>query len=67
MLNYLNLFNKNNLSKKITTYENLTFDDNNIKLNNIDYYYSNVIARSSKTMFDCRNEKINVMPTGTEG
>ena len=32
-----------------------------------DYYFSNVIARSSKTMFDCNNSKINIKKTGTEG
>ena len=33
----------------------------------IDYYYSNAIARASKTMFECRNEKIKLKSTGTEG
>ena len=32
-----------------------------------DYYFSNVIARSSKTMFDCNNSKIDIKKTGTEG
>ena len=32
-----------------------------------DYYYSNSIARASKTMSNCRNEKINLKSTGTEG
>ena len=39
----------------------------NIDIGDIDYYYSNVIARSSKTMTDCRNEKLKLKNTGTEG
>ena len=38
-----------------------------ILLDEIDYYYSNVISRSSKTMTECRNEKIKIMSTATEG
>ena len=33
----------------------------------IDYYHSNVIARSSKTMIECNNSKVNIKSTGTEG
>ena len=32
-----------------------------------DYYFSNVIARSSKTMIECNNSKLNFKKTGTEG
>ena len=32
-----------------------------------DYYFSNVIAKSSKTMLDCHNSKIKVKKTGTDG
>ena len=32
-----------------------------------DYYFSNVIARSSKTMIECNNSKIDLKKTGTEG
>ena len=38
-----------------------------INIQEIDYYYSNVIARASKTMTECRNEKIKLKKTGTEG
>jgi len=31
------------------------------------YYFSNVIARSSKTMLDCYNSKIKIKKTGTDG
>ena len=63
MLNYINLFKKNNSDKKHSYINNLNFINENIKLNNIDYYYSNAIARASKTMSDCRNEKINMKLT----
>ena len=44
-------------------YANLTFDnkekkDFKIVLNKIDYYQTNIIARSSKTMHDCKKMKI---------
>ena len=32
-----------------------------------DYYFSNVIARSSKTMLECNNSKLDFKKTGTEG
>ena len=32
-----------------------------------DYYFSNVIARSSKTMLECKNSKLEFKKTGTEG
>ena len=54
-------------SKKHLNEENLKFIKEDIKVNTMDYYYSNVIARASKTMSNCRNEKINLKSTGTEG
>ena len=39
----------------------------NIIIEDIDYYHSNAIARASKTMSECRNEKIKSSSTGTEG
>ena len=38
-----------------------------LKVNFKDYYFSNVIARSSKTMLDCYNSKLDIKRTGTEG
>ena len=67
MLNYLNLFKKNNISKTYSEKLDLNFIDEKIKIKNLDYYYSNSIARSSKTMFQCRSEKNNLQSTGTEG
>ena len=67
MLNQLNLYlEKNNLIKS-SEVKNLTFSDENLKINNEDYYYSNVIARASKTMFNCKSAKTNLKSTGTEG
>jgi NADH-quinone oxidoreductase subunit G len=67
MLNQLNLYlEKNNLIKS-SEVKNLTFSEENLKINNEDYYYSNVIARASKTMFNCKSAKTNLKSTGTEG
>ena len=67
MLNNLNLFKENNLSKKHTELTNLIYENEKITVKYNDYYYSNSIARSSKTMSECRNEKIKLKSTGTEG
>ena len=64
MFNYLNLHNsKVRTSNKI----NNNFVKEKIIIKDIDYYYSNAIARASKTMSECKNEKINLKSTGTEG
>ena len=63
MFNYLK---KNNKSKNTNSTESI-FINEEILVDKIDYYYSNVISRSSKTMTECRNEKIKIMSTGTEG
>ena len=52
---------------QISDIENLEFNKEILKINNEDYYYSNVIARASKTMFECKNAKTNLKSTGTEG
>ena len=63
MINFLKINKKNNFNDFIET----EFIDEEIILNNIDYYYSNVVSRASKTMNDCRNAKINKKKTGTNG
>ena len=63
MFNYLNLKSENNKSEPIET----NFIDEKIIVDNHDYYFSNVIARASKTMADCHNEKIKLKNTGTDG
>ena len=67
MLNFLKIFNEKDLNKVSSNISNSSFIDEKIEIQNVDYYYSNSIARSSKTMFECRNQKINVKSTGTEG
>ena len=67
MLNFLKIFNEKDLNKVSSNISNSNFIDEKIEIQNVDYYYSNSIARSSKTMFECRNQKINVKSTGTEG
>jgi NADH-quinone oxidoreductase subunit G len=69
MLNHLNLqkerqINEEDKSNKI---EDNEFKDEVLKVNVKDYYFSNVVARSSKTMIECNNSKINLKSTGTEG
>ncbi len=63
MFNYLNLKSENNNNNSTEA----TFFDEKIILDNFDYYFSNVIARASKTMTDCHNEKLKLKNTGTDG
>ena len=67
MLNYLNLFKEKNLSKKYLELTDLPFSNEKLIIKDQDYYYSNSIARASKTMSDCRNSKNHIKATGTEG
>jgi NADH-quinone oxidoreductase subunit G len=67
MLNYLNLYKEKNSTESYSDKTNLNFFSEQILIKDNDYYYSNPIARSSKTMFYCRNEKIKFEGTGTEG
>ena len=62
MTNYLKVNKKNNFTENIST----EFIDEKIDVDLIDYYYSNVISRASKTMTDCRNIKKNIKKNGTE-
>jgi NADH-quinone oxidoreductase subunit G len=67
LLNQLNLYLEKNNSIKSSNIKDLTIDKEILNIVNEDYYYSNVIARASKTMFECRNTKNNLKSTGTEG
>ena len=42
-----------------------TFFDEDIIINSMDYYFSNAIARASKTMSDCRATKRKNLKNGT--
>ncbi len=46
---------------------NFNFQNEKLNIQLKDYYFSNVIARSSKTMIECNNSKLNLKLTGTEG
>ena len=67
MLNYLNIKKEKDKSKSSQSNNLNSFESEILKINYKDYYFSNVIARSSKTMFDCHNSKQEVKRTGTEG
>ena len=70
MLNYLNLEKEKQIN---VDYKNSKIIDENefkseaLKIVVKDYYFSNVVARSSKTMIECNNSKLNLKSTGTEG
>ena len=63
MMNYLRL----NQKKSNSDIPLPDFINETINIENIDYYYSNVIARSSSVMTECRNIKQKIKKTGTEG
>jgi len=67
LLNQINLYIEKNKSIKTFDVEDLKFDQEILKIDNKDYYYSNAIARASKTMFDCKQAKTHLKSTGTEG
>jgi NADH-quinone oxidoreductase subunit G len=69
MFNYLNLQKeKSSDTKNIEKNDDADqFKSETLKIQIKDYYFSNVIARSSKTMIECNNSKINLKSTGTEG
>jgi NADH-quinone oxidoreductase subunit G len=67
MFNYINLKKEKQESPSKTKVDFSNFEDETIKITYKDYYFSNVIARSSKTMLNCNNSKSEVKRTGTEG
>ena len=67
MFNYLNLKKDKQNEVPIKETNQMEFIDENLKVEFKDYYFSNVVARSSKTMLDCFNSKIDIKRTGTEG
>ncbi len=67
LLNQINLFIEKDKSIKSSTVENIEFKQEILKIENEDYYYSNAIARASKTMLECKTAKVNLKLTGTEG
>ena len=69
MFNYLNLQKEKSFdTKNIEENDDANqFKSETLKIKIKDYYFSNVIARSSKTMIECNNSKLNFKSTGTEG
>ena len=67
MFNYINLKKNKEINRSIQFNNQKNFESEDLKINFKDYYFSNVIARSSKTMIDCNNSKIDIKRTGTEG
>ena len=67
MFNYINLKKKKQVVLSNTEVNTSNFVDEILKITFKDYYFSNVIARSSKTMLNCYNSKLEVKRTGTEG
>jgi len=62
MLNYLN---QNRKEEFILT--DFNFENETILVDDIDYYFSNVIAKNSKTMLECKTLRSNLEKTGTDG
>ena len=67
LLNQINLYLEKDASNKASNVENLKLDEEILNIINENYYFSNVIARASKTMIECKNAKTNFKSTGTEG
>ena len=61
MQNHLN--NQNTKNFEVPTYN---LNDEKILVEDIDYYYSNTIARASKTMSECKNIRMSLPKTGTD-
>ncbi len=67
MFNYLKIKQDQKNSELFDKkYEN-NFKNETLEVEFRDYYFSNVIARSSKTMIECNNSKLDFKKTGTEG
>ena len=67
MFNYINLKKENYNQSSIEDKNEKQIKEDNLQITIKDYYFSNVIARASKTMLDCNNSKLNIKKTGTEG
>ena len=67
MFNYLNIKKEKQKTSYINNKTHSNFINEFLEVKFKDYYFSNVIARSSKTMLDCNNAKQEIKLTGTEG
>ena len=66
MFNYINLRKNNSNQFDISNKNDDQIKDYNLKVTVKDYYFSNVIARASKTMHECNNSKLEKKLTGTD-
>ncbi len=66
MFNYLNL-QKEKQNKEHKNEISAEFKNEILTIDIKPYYFSNIIARCSKTMIECNNSKLNLKSTGTEG
>ncbi len=66
MFNYLNL-QKEKQNKDYKNEFSGEFKNEKLKIDIKPYYFSNIVARCSKTMIECNNSKLNLKSTGTEG
>ena len=66
MFNYLNL-QKEKQSKAHKKKVTEDFQTEKLIIDLKPYYFSNIIARCSKTMLECNNSKLKFKSTGTEG
>ena len=67
MFNFINLQKENKTPINVNQSTKEDFKNEELVVDYKDYYFSNVIARSSKTMLDCHNSKIKIKKTGTDG
>jgi NADH-quinone oxidoreductase subunit G len=67
MFNYLKLKKEQKKNNSVNNLVQNNFENQNLNVTFKDYYFSNVIARSSKTMLECNKSKIEFKSTGTEG
>ena len=66
MFNYINLRKNNSNQFDISNKNDDQIKDYNLEVTVKDYYFSNVIARASKTMHECNNSKLEKKLTGTD-
>jgi len=66
IIDKINKLKKEKVLNSLTKQKNEVVNEK-ISVRDIDYYYSNVIARASKTMSECRNSLLKLKKTGTEG
>ncbi len=67
MFNFLKIKREREKTLNFQKIKHDSFENETLNVLVKDYYFSNVIARSSKTMLDCKNAKLNIKLTGTEG